>query len=233
MKAFVITAAAVCVAFCMPLSVVRAAADDKAASAPAKERDGLPLVFHEDFENSEQARARFGFDDPEAWKIIDDQGQKVLSLVKQSKYKPPVRSIVNRAWIEGLEVGPFIMEVKLRTTARDYGHRDMSLLFGLVDNTHHYYVHLGQEADPNSNNIFLVDGAPRRNIASKTTKGTPWDAQYHTVRLERDETTTKVYWDGEHVMTAETDKFRVGRLGVGAFDDTGNFAEITVWGKKK
>ena len=81
--------------------------------------------------------------------------------------------------------------------------------------------------------IFLVDGAPRKNIATKVSTGTPWDDAYHTVRLVRDESTTKVYWDDEHVMTAGTTKFPTGRLAVGAFDDTGNFAEITVWGKKK
>jgi hypothetical protein len=229
MKAF---AAAVCILLCTASSAL--AAEEINASAPAKERDGLPLVFHEDFKDPEKARTRFGFDDPDAWKLIEDRGKNVLALVKQSNYKPPVRSIVNRAWIKDLEVaGPFIMEVKLRSTTRDYGHRDMCLLFGLVDDSHHYYVHLGKVADPNCNNIFLVDGAPRKNIATKTSTGTPWDENYHTVRLVRDETTTKVYWDGEQVMTAETTKFPVGRLGVGAFDDTGNYAEITVWGKQK
>jgi hypothetical protein len=228
MKSLVL--AAVCVAFFVA-SIVRAA--DAGKSAPEKERDGLPLLFHEDFKDAEKSLARFGFDDPSAWKIAQEQGRNVLSLVKQSDYKPPVRSIVNRAWIKDLEVGPFVMEVKLRSTTRDYGHRDMCLLFGLVDDSHHYYVHLGKVADPNCNNVFLVDGAPRKNIASKVSPGTPWDDAYHTVRLFRDEKTTKVFWDGEHVMTAETSKFPVGRLGVGAFDDTGNYAEITVWGKKK
>ena len=230
MKAFV---TAICVFFCAASSAT--AADDKnAAAAPAKERDGLPLVFHEDFKDAEKARARFGFDDPDAWKMIQDNGKNVLALVKRSNYKPPVRSIENRAWIKDLEIaGPFVMEVKLRSTIRDYGHRDMCLMFGLVDDSHHYYVHLGKVADPNCNNIFLVDGAPRKNIATKVSTGTPWDDAYHTVRLVRDETTTKVYWDDEHVMTAETTKFPTGRLAVGAFDDTGNFAEITVWGKRK
>jgi hypothetical protein len=211
MKAFIALAAFVA------LGVPSLAAEEEAGS-PAKERDGLPLVFHEHFQDAEKARARFGFDDPTAWRIVQDQGKNVLSLVKQSDYKPPVRSIVNRAWIKDLEVaGPFIMEVKLRSTTRDYGHRDMCLLFGFVDDRHHYYVHLGKVADPNCHNIFLVDGAPRKNIATKVSTGTPWDENYHTVRLVRDEKTTKVYWDGEHVMTAETTKFPVGRLGVGAF----------------
>src|SRR5688572_3934858 len=99
MKAFV--AFVVFTLFC--LSPARAA-DEKAAAALAKERDGLPLVFHEDFKDAEKARARFGFDDPEAWKMIQDNGKNVLALVKRSNYKPPVRSIENRAWIKDLEV---------------------------------------------------------------------------------------------------------------------------------
>jgi hypothetical protein len=33
-------------------------------------------------------------------------------------------------------------------------------------------------------------------------------------------------------MTTDRKDLPVGKLGVGSFDDLGNFAEITVWGKK-
>ena len=213
-----------------------APAQEKPA-APAKELEGLPLLLHEDFKDGQAALKRFTFSDPKAWKItedtVDGQKQNVLAQFQQSKSNPPVRSPFNQAWINDLAVGPFVMEVRLRSTKPDYGHRDMCLFFGGVDDSHLFYVHLGKKPDPNCHNVFLVDGAPRKNIATKVSDGAPWDDHYHTVRVSRDEGgNIKVFWDGEPIMTARNDKFPAGRLGVGSFDDTGHFARITVWGKK-
>ncbi len=41
-----------------------------------------------------------------------------------------------------------------------------------------------------------------------------------------------VYWDGQLFMTSDRKELPAGKVGVGSFDDTGNFAEITIWGKK-
>ena len=205
--------------------------------APAKELQGLPLLLHEDFKDGDAALKRFTFSDPKAWKIVEDtaDGQKknVLAQFQQSKSNPPVRSPFNQAWINDLAVGPFVMEVRLRSTKPDYGHRDMCLFFAGVDDSHLFYVHLGKKPDPNCHNVFLVDGAPRKNIATKVSDGAPWDDAYHTVRVARDDKgNITVSWDGQQIMTAKNDKFPAGKLGVGSFDDTGHFARITVWGKK-
>jgi hypothetical protein len=204
------------------------------AIAQEKQVDGLPLLFHEEFKDGEKALERFEFDDPSAWKIAKDEERNVLALTRQCKYDPPVRSIRNRAFVKGLLVSqPFVLEVKLKSTVRDYGHRDLCILFGAVDDSHQFYVHLGKVADPNCNNIFLVDGKPRTNIATRTSKGTPWDDRYHTVRVVRKESgEVEVFWDGQSVMTADNKSFPVGKVGVGTFDDLGNFASITIWGKK-
>ena len=206
-------------------------------TAPPKEVNGLPLLLHEDFKDGDAALQRFTFSDPKAWKItqdtVDGQKKNVLAQFQQSKSNPPVRSPFNQGWINDPVVGPFVMEVKLRSTKPDYGHRDMCLFFGGVDDSHFFYVHLGKKPDPNCHNVFLVDGAPRKNIATKVSEGAPWDDGYHTVRVTRDDKgNIKVFWDGAQIMTANSDKFPAGRLGVGSFDDVGHFARITVWGKK-
>ena len=78
-----------------------------------------------------------------------------------------------------------------------------------------------------------MDGKDRESIARKRTAGAPWTEGYHTVRVERkDSGAIEVFWDGQSIMEAESSKLLQGRLGVGSFDDTGNFASITVWGKK-
>jgi hypothetical protein len=204
---------------------------------PAKEVDGLALLFHEDFNDGDGALKRFTFSDSKAWKIdrdtVDGLKKNVLAQFQASKSNPPVRSPFNQGWINDLVVGPFVMEVKLRSTKPDYGHRDMCLFFGGVDASHLFYVHLGKVPDPHCHNIFIVDGAPRKAIAEKVNEGAPWDDKYHTVRLSRDEQgNIKVFWDGRQIMTAKNDKFPAGKLGVGSFDDVGNFTRITVWGRK-
>jgi len=203
------------------------------SAEPEKERNGLPLVFHESFADGPKGLARFEFTDPAAWKIDTDAGKNVLSQFQQSKYKPTVRSPINIAWVKDLQVGEFVLEVKLRNLKDTGNHRDLCLYFGGVDASHFFYVHLGKKADPNSHNIFLVDGSPRKNIATKVSEGTPWTEGYHTVRIERrSDGAIEVFWDGKSDMLAKSDKHPVGRVGVGSFDDTGHFAEITVWGKK-
>src|SRR4051812_47182230 len=99
-------------------------AEDK---APAKENAGLPLLFHEDFTGKEEALKKFTAADANAWKVVEDEvdgvKQPVLALGKQSKYKPPVRCPVNQAWIKDLKVSDFVLEVKVRSTVKDYNHR--------------------------------------------------------------------------------------------------------------
>src|SRR3954451_24509817 len=98
------------------LLVTLAAADDK----PGK----LPLVFEDDFSKGAE---RWKPSDPRAWKVIDTKTGKAYSQFKQSDYKPPHRSPLNFALVKDLNVGDFILEAKVQSTAKDYDHRDMCL----------------------------------------------------------------------------------------------------------
>lgn len=203
------------------------------AEPPSAKKMGLPLVFNMYLSQKNPEKA-FEFTDPKAWTIKKDKGHAVLALVADSKYKPKVRSPLNIAWVKDLEVGEFVMEVELRSTIKDYNHRDLCLFFGGVDPSHFYYVHLGKKPDPHAHNIFLVNDKPRVAIASKVDEGTPWDDQYHTARIVRKANgDIEVYFDDKLTMKGNDKTFPTGRVGVGSFDDTGNFARITVWGKKK
>lgn len=206
-------------------------------AAPAKERDGLPLVFHEDFSDGEKAKERFDFLDPADWKMTkDEQGNWVLSLFQRPSAKTgktEVRSPFGRAMVKDLYVGPFIMEVKLKSTIKPYGHQDLCLFLGEQGVSHLYYVHFGRVPDPNAGNIFIVNASPRKNLLPPHKKEVDWTADYHTATLERKEDgTISVSFDGKPYLSVNDKTFMAGRVGVGSFDDTGDFAEITVWGKK-
>ena len=193
-----------------------------------------PLVFKADFEDGKIDA--WEATDSAAWRIEEKEGDKVLALFKQSKYSPKVRSPININLIKDVVVGSFVLELKMLSTTKDYGHRDMCLFFGHQDPSHFYYVHIANQSDAHANSIFIVDDKPRVSIAKNRTEGTKWDDKWHTVRLERDveKGTIEVFFDDkpEPIMTAVDKSFTWGRIGVGSFDDTGCYNDIRLRGRK-
>ncbi|MCS6858867.1 MAG: hypothetical protein NZT92_00945 [Abditibacteriales bacterium] len=194
----------------------------------------LPLLFSEDFESGKAEQ--WETTDPQAWQVIKQGENHVFNLFKQSNYKTPVRSPFNRAMRKGVVVSDFVLEARVQSTARDYGHRDLCVFFGYQDPSHFYYVHLGKQADPRAHSIFLVNNADRVSIAKTRTSGTPWDDRWHTIRVVRKVSTgaVEVYFDDmtKPIMTAEDQTFSWGQVGIGSFDDTGNFDDVRLWGVK-
>ncbi len=213
---------------------ILAGADGPGTFGPRPEVAGdLPLAFRDDFERDEVGP--WEFTDPAAWAVKNVDGNRVLDQHKASKYTPKVRSPFNMALVKGLDVSDFVLDLKVRSTGRDYGHRDLCLFFGHQDPSHFYYVHLGKEADPHAHSVFLVNDAPRVSIAEERTKGTPWTDGWHHVRVVRkvDEGSILVFFDdmSKPIMSARDKTFAHGRVGVGSFDDTGHFDVLQVWGK--
>jgi hypothetical protein len=195
---------------------------------------GLPLVFQDDFSSPDTSRWEPA--DQKAWKLIDQNGNQVFSQFAQSKVETPVRSPFNRCILKDVTVGDFVLDVKLQSTARDYPHRSLTLFFGYQDPAHMYYVHFGQKTDDHANQIFIVNNEPRKKISTKTTEGTPWDNEWHHARIVRkvESGAIAVYFDDLEtpMMTAVDKTFAWGQVGIGSFDDTGNFDDVRVYGVK-
>ncbi|MDT0648102.1 hypothetical protein RM545_15515 [Zunongwangia sp. F260] len=197
--------------------------------------DNYKLLYEEDFEG-DFTLSSFEFTDAEAWKIGNVDKNHALELHKKSAYSPPVRSPLNIAFIKDRKFGSFILEAKLQQTGKEYGHRDLCLFFGLKDPSNFYYTHIASNADPNAHNIFLVNDAPRTNIANKTTVGFDWGTteEWHKIRLERDISSgiIRVFVDDMNapVMEAEDKHFDFGYIGFGSFDDTGKIDNVKIWG---
>jgi len=189
------------------------------------------LLYEMDFDSN---LPTLDMTDPTAWRITDIDGNKVLDLFGESDYAPVVRSPLNIALIKDRQFGSFILEVDLKQTGREYGHRDMCFFFGVKDPFNFYYVHMASIADPNAHNIFLVNDAPRTNIATKTTDGSDWGQEWHKVRFERsiEEGTIRVFFDDmkNPIMVAQDNHFGLGYIGFGSFDDTGMIDNIKIWG---
>ncbi|MGL4554311.1 MAG: hypothetical protein ACRC33_24375, partial [Gemmataceae bacterium] len=97
-------------------------------------------------------------------------------------------------------------------------------------------VHLGKKADDHANQIFIVNQADRKKISKTSTPGTDWTDGWHALKLVRKagDGTIEVYFDDmtKPVMTATDKTFTWGAVGVGSFDDTGNWRDIKVEGIK-
>ncbi len=167
--------------------------------------------------------------DPKAWKVIDTKDGKAFSQHAQSKYKPPHRSPLNIALVKDLVVGGFVLEAKCRSTVKDYGHRDLCVFFGHQGPDRFYYVHLAKKADDRANQVFVVNKADRKKISKTSTDGTAWTDGWHDIKVVRKGASIEVFFDGKKVMTAEDDTFKWGRVGVGSFDDTGDWRDVKVY----
>ena len=130
------------------------------------------------------------------------------------------------------------LKLELRSTApADLAVRDVQLIVGYQSPTRFYYIHLSAKTDAVHNGIFIVNDADRKRIDQPTSKARLTDQAWHRVRLERNAAsgTIAVYFDDDPapVLSATDTTFTSGRVGVGSFDETGEFRNVEVSGTRK
>jgi hypothetical protein len=115
--------------------------------------------------------------------------------------------------------------------------RDLDFVVSYESPTRFYYIHLAGVTDNVHNGIFLVNNADRLRIDSGKGKPQLQDAAWHRIRVERDGVSgrIRVYSNGSKtpVLEAVDTTIRSGRVGLGSFDDTGEFRNIMVTGSSK
>ena len=208
---------------------------------PTAAAETLPLLYADDFENGIESWQTTDLDPTRpTWEVVELKNAagkltKAFRTTGKSKYQPPFRSPPNIALLKGITVGDFEMTAKVQSTNVDAGpHRDMCLFWGYQDPAHYYYVHLGAESDPNACQIFIVNNAARTPITIKKAEGTPWTAGWHDVRVVRRvaDGAIEVYFDDmeEPLMAAHDNAFKWGQVGLGTFDDHGNWDDFQLNG---
>jgi hypothetical protein len=204
----------------------------------AAAESSLPVLVEEDFEHGMD---RWETSDPDpadsVWKIIEigAPGNHALRVSGASQYEPPYRSPLSIAWLKDVEVGDFELTARVENTNPSGGaHRDLCFFWGRQDESHFYYVHFGQKADPHACQIFIVNGAPRTMITVDQAEGTPWTDGWHQVKIVRRlaDGTIEAYFDDmtKPLMTARDTTFGAGQIGIGTFDDSGNFDDLVLRG---
>ncbi len=207
----------------------------------ARAEEKWPLLLKEDFENG---ISRWQTSDPKGaasvWKIIEMglPGNHALRCMGVSKYKPKYRSPFCIALLKDVEVTDFELTAHVQETHFDAGpHRDLCIFWGYQDPNHYYYVHMGSKPDEHACQIFIVNDADRKMITVDQAKGTPWTKHWHDVKVIRrvDDGTMEVYFDDmeKPYMTAKDKTFTWGQVGLGTFDDNGNFDDVVLRGNLK
>ena len=191
--------------------------------------DEPTVLFEDDFSNGID---RWEMLDPETWRATDHDGAKGIEITeRESAYEPPVRSPGHVALIKDLELQSAEITFRVRSTKDTGNHRDCCVFFNYQDDQHFYYVHLGAKPDPHSGQIMIVKEAPRLAM-TKNERLTPWDDEWHTVRVRRDvdSGTIDVFFDDmENPHMQVNDKtFKKGRIGIGSFDDLNEFDDVVI-----
>jgi hypothetical protein len=177
---------------------------------------------------------RFTLDGSGTWDIKE----RMLVLVKAGTPGGPIRRPSALAVLQSEPLARATVQVEMRSTApEEVKNRDLEIIFGYESPSRFYYVHLAGITDPNHNGVFLVDNKDRRRIDDGTAPPQLKDREWHRVRLERDGATGRieVFVDGSAtaVLHANDTTIPSGRVGLGSFDDTGEFRRLSVSGALK
>lgn len=191
-------------------------------------------AYEQNFEKK-MALKGFRFTQPDKWILSEGKEGTALEFTGISDYKPPFRSPHTIGLISDVKFGSFILEADLLQTGKEYGHRDMCIIFGFQDPSHFYYSHIATKMDDNAHQIMIVNNAPRTKISSFTTQGVEWgDKVWHKVRVERiiESGSIKIFYDGTLIQEATDKTFGKGYIGFGSFDDSGKIDNVKIWSEE-
>jgi len=167
---------------------------------------------------------------PQDWEIATDGANRVLRLAKSGPIGNPRRPVKFALWKAGC-VSDFVSEVKMRRN-------DGSLLmaFGFQDRAHFYYAHVSRDDGDTRvhNGLFKVSGGERYRIGGAGSAPVLPTTRWHTVKVVRkaESGSIEVFVDGEtEARFAVTDtSFQYGWVGLGSFDETGDFDDFRLTG---
>jgi len=200
---------------------------------PAK----LPLLAASDFRTG---RAEgWQPNDPAHWRVVGQDGTMVYELTAPGE-QGKVRAPASWSLWAGHDVTSFEFTGRMKCyTDPAVPGRDMCVFFHFQDPTHFYYVHFAGESADVHNIIGLVNGADRVKINAEpagSSVARMRDLAWHWFKVVYDARSgeIKAYLDNmtDPALTALDRTLGHGLVGVGAFDDTGCFADLRLRGSR-
>jgi hypothetical protein len=209
-----------------------------ACACPGNGAGGRVLLMSSDFESgtAEGWRPR----DADHWRVVASGGSNVYELTAPGE-QGTVRAPTSWSLWAGREVSSFEFSGRLRChTDPSTPVRDMCVFFHFQDPTHFYYVHFAGTSDGAHNIIGLVNGADRVKINAEPAGASVFrltDREWHAFKVVRDAATGEIraYLDDmtTPILTARDRTLGRGLVGVGSFDDTGAFDDLTLRGPSR
>jgi hypothetical protein len=182
------------------------------------------LSFHDSFDSGNLDR--WLLPAPADWEILEGAHGHYLHMVRKGEPGVPRRPL-QYALLKNEPVGSFEFQTRLRREGKS-----MIVVFNYVDTMHFYYTHLSVdrgEKQPVHNGIFIVNGEPRKRIAGISADPALPDTDWHQVRVVRNVQTgsIEVFMDKNSapLFSVADRTFTCGLVGIGSFDETGDFAE--------
>ncbi|TEU04447.1 MAG: hypothetical protein E3J22_07110 [Candidatus Aminicenantes bacterium] len=207
------------------------------ANCKKKGTDELPLLASYDFEDSHAEGWQPSI--PDHWRVVEKDGSMVYELVSPG-IQGEIRAPTSWSILPGHDITSFELMGRLKCkTEASNPHRDMCIIFHFQDPTHFYYVHFSASSDSLHNIVGLVNGADRVKINSELPGESVFrltDMDWHRFKVSYDAETgdIKAFLDDMDtpILTACDKTLNHGFVGIGSFDDTGYFDDITLKGKK-
>lgn len=173
---------------------------------------------------------------PGDWKIVDSNGNHVLRLDKAGPVGAnPRRPVKFALWKPGC-VSDFELRVRVKRDPIQAKEGDVLVIFGFQDKLHFYYAHLSSD-DGNvavHNGIFRVNGGDRERIAGVGARPAMPDENWRQVRVVRNTKSGELKLflddDAEPRFQATDRTHAYGLVGVGSFDNTGEFDDLRLQG---
>ena len=183
------------------------------------------VSFHDSFDGGNLDR--WLLPAPADWAIVEGTHGHYLHMVRKGEPGVPRRPL-QYALLKNEPVGSFEFQTRLRREGKS-----MIVVFNYVDTLHFYYTHLSVdrgEKQPVHNGIFIVDGGPRKRIAGISAEPALPDTEWHQVRVVRNvqSGSIEVFMDkqSEPLFSVVDRTFTCGLVGIGSFDETGDFADV-------
>ena len=183
------------------------------------------VTIHDDFQKADLSLWEFPY--PEDWQVSEEGGNRFLHMLRNREPGVPRRPL-QFARMRDVNVGSFELRARVRREGRS-----MIVVFNYVDTLHFYYTHLSVDRgteQPVHNGIFIVNGEPRKRIAGTEAAPALPDRGWHDVRVVRNVSagSIEVFMDeGREPLFSVTDTtFTCGQIGVGSFDEAGDFDDI-------
>ena len=163
------------------------------------------------------------------WSLTEENGSQILHLVTGHEPLPGPRRPFQFALCEMPPASRVTLEADVRPLKRS-----LILIYAYKDPAHFNYAHLSTdtgEKQPVHNGIFHVFGGERVRISTQA--GRPAFAgsnRWYHVKLDYDGThgTVDVLVDNQPVpaLRAVDLSLAAGRIGIGSFDETGDFKNV-------